>query len=187
MAASLFDAARACLDAASPEAKVAATFAAAEAFARGELAIPDDAPEPAPIDMPGRPQRPLLVHPRDLPRRGFGNADGRAAFIHAIAHIEFNAIDLAWDAAYRFRGLPREFYADWVGVARALRATDYRGWVVAETFAGRVPEIAAATAAPPRRLARLKRSHSRTHTATISEPRRRTVLMVCSILRIVPP
>ncbi|HEY0504513.1 MAG TPA: ferritin-like domain-containing protein [Lysobacter sp.] len=117
MAASLFDAARACLDAATPDAKVAATFAAAEAFARGELAIPDDAPEPEPIRMPGRPERPLLVHPRDLPRRGFGSADGRAAFIHAIAHIEFNAIDLAWDAAYRFRGLPRGFYADWVGVA----------------------------------------------------------------------
>ncbi len=117
MGASLFDAARACLDAATPEAKVAATFVAAEAFARGELAIPDAAPEPDPIGMPGRPERPLLLHPRDLPRRGFGSNEGRAAFIHAIAHIEFNAIDLAWDAAYRFRGMPREFYLDWVGVA----------------------------------------------------------------------
>jgi uncharacterized ferritin-like protein (DUF455 family) len=67
--------------------------------------------------MPGRPPRPLLVHPRELPRRGFGTNEGRAAFIHAVAHIEFNAIDLAWDAVYRFRGLPREFYADWVSVA----------------------------------------------------------------------
>jgi uncharacterized ferritin-like protein (DUF455 family) len=67
--------------------------------------------------MPGRPARPLLVHPRDLPRRGFGSPQGRAAFVHAIAHIEFNAIDLAWDAAYRFRDMPREFYADWVSVA----------------------------------------------------------------------
>jgi len=114
---SLFDAARACLDVATPEAKVAATYAAAEAFSRGELAIPEDAPPPEPIRMPGRPERPLLVHPRDLPRRGFGSDEGRAAFIHAIAHIEFNAIDLAWDAVYRFRGLPREFYADWVSVA----------------------------------------------------------------------
>jgi uncharacterized ferritin-like protein (DUF455 family) len=117
MAGSLFDAARACLDAASPEAKVAATLAAADAFARGELALPDDAPAPDAIRMPGRPERPLLVHPRDLPRRGFGSIEGRAAFIHAIAHIEFNAIDLAWDAAYRFRGMPRGFYVDWVGVA----------------------------------------------------------------------
>jgi uncharacterized ferritin-like protein (DUF455 family) len=117
MTANLFDAARACLDAATPEAKLAATFEAAEAFARGELAIPGDAPPPAPIAMPGRPPRPRLVHPRELPRRGFGSGEGRAAFIHAVAHIEFNAIDLAWDAAYRFRGMPRAYYADWVGVA----------------------------------------------------------------------
>ncbi|KGM54119.1 hypothetical protein N800_05190 [Lysobacter daejeonensis GH1-9] len=114
----LFDAARACLDAASPEGKVAATFAAAESFERDELAIPEDAPAPGAIRMPGRPERPLLVHPRDLPKRGLGTPEGRAAFVHAIAHIEFNAIDLAWDAVYRFRGLPREFYADWVEVAR---------------------------------------------------------------------
>lgn len=115
---SLFDAARNCLAAATPDAKVAATFAAAVAFARGELTLPSDAPPPEPIRMPGRPTRPRLVHPRELPRRGLGSNEGRAAFIHAIAHIEFNAIDLAWDAAYRFRGLPSRFYADWVGIAR---------------------------------------------------------------------
>jgi uncharacterized ferritin-like protein (DUF455 family) len=114
---SLFDAARACLDAATPEAKLDATFAAADAFARGALGMPVDAPAPLPIAMPGRPPRPRLVHPRELPRRGFGSAEGRAAFIHAVAHIEFNAIDLAWDAVYRFRGMPADYYADWVGVA----------------------------------------------------------------------
>ena len=114
---SLFDAARSCLDTATPEDKVARTFAAAEAFARGELTIPDDAPHPEPIRMPGRPATPKLVHPRDLPRRGFGTAEGRAGFIHAIAHIEFNAIDLAWDAVYRFRDMPHAYYVDWVGVA----------------------------------------------------------------------
>lgn len=114
---SLFAAARECLDAATPEAKVALTQRYAAAFVRGELAAPDDAPAPEPIRMPGRPPRPVLVHPRDLPRRGLGSAEGRAAFIHAIAHIELNAIDLAWDAVYRFRGLPPQFQADWVGVA----------------------------------------------------------------------
>lgn len=114
---SLFDAARTCLDASTPESKVAATFAAAEAFARGALSIPDQAAAPDPIGMPGRPARPKLVHPRELPKRGFGSNEGRAAFVHAIAHIEFNAIDLAWDAVYRFRGLPQAFYADWVSVA----------------------------------------------------------------------
>ncbi|WP_394537967.1 ferritin-like domain-containing protein [Lysobacter enzymogenes] len=116
-ASTLFDAARACLDAATPQAKVELTFAYASAFARGELATPDDAPPPEPIRMPGRPPKPALVHPRELPKRGFGTAEGRAAFVHAIAHIEFNAIDLGWDAVYRFRGLPAQFYADWVGVA----------------------------------------------------------------------
>ena len=114
---SLFDAARDCLAAGSPEAKLAATFAAAQAFARGELRVPGDAPPPGAIRMPGRPERPRLVHPRDLPRRGLGSDEGRAAFIHAIAHIEFNAIDLGWDAVYRFRGMPDAFYADWVAVA----------------------------------------------------------------------
>lgn len=114
----LFSAARACLDAASADAKPALTLAMTEAFARGELVVDEDAPPPEAIRMPGRPATPKLVHPRDLPRRGFGTLEGRAAFIHAVAHIEFNAMDLAWDAVYRFRGLPTEFYADWVNVAR---------------------------------------------------------------------
>jgi uncharacterized ferritin-like protein (DUF455 family) len=114
---SLFEAARSCLAAASPEAKVDATVAAAAAFARGELAIPGDAPPPLPIGMPGRPAKPGLVPARALPQRGLGTPEGRAGFVHAIAHIEFNAIDLAWDAVYRFRGLPQAYYADWVGVA----------------------------------------------------------------------
>ena len=117
MTGTLFEAARRCLDAASPDGKVSATFAAADAFARGGLSIPSDAPAPEPVRMPGRPDRPRLVHPRELPKRGFGTVEGRAAFVHAIAHIEFNAIDLAWDAAYRFRGLPEAFYADWVSCA----------------------------------------------------------------------
>ena len=114
---SLFAAARACLDAATPDDKPALTLAMADAFARGELAIPTDAPPPEPIGMPGRPPRPRLVHPRELPRRGLGSDAGRAAFLHAIAHIELNAIDLGWDAVYRFRGLPADFYRDWVQVA----------------------------------------------------------------------
>lgn len=115
--ASLYTAAHACLRAATPEDKVALTFATAEAFTRGEHVVDDAAPPPESIRMPGRPQRPKLVHPRELPRRGFGSNEGRAAFIHSIAHIEFNAIDLAWDAVYRFRGMPPAFYADWVSVA----------------------------------------------------------------------
>ena len=113
----LFSAARACLDAAMPDDKPALTLAMAEAFKRGELAIDAAIAAPAPIRIPGRPAKPKLVHPRELPRRGFGSDEGRAAFIHAVAHIEFNAIDLAWDAVYRFRDMPRDYYADWVAVA----------------------------------------------------------------------
>jgi uncharacterized ferritin-like protein (DUF455 family) len=114
---SLFEAARECLDAARVDDKLALTHRYAAAFMRGELPVPDDAPGPVPIRMPGRPGRPRLVHPRDLPRRSFGSDEGRAAFIHAIAHIELNAVDLAWDAAYRFRGMPQAYYADWVRIA----------------------------------------------------------------------
>lgn len=113
----MFEAAQACLAAFDPAEKVALTQRHAAAFARGELCIPEDALPPEPIGMPGRPARPRLVHPRQLPKRGLGSMEGRAAFLHAIAHIELNAIDLGWDAVYRFRGLPVQFYADWVGVA----------------------------------------------------------------------
>jgi uncharacterized ferritin-like protein (DUF455 family) len=114
---SLFAAAPQCLDIADPAEKAALPRLHAAAFARGVLCIPADAPPPEPIRMPGRPSRPRLVHPRELPRRGLGSDEGRAAFLHAIAHIELNAIDLAWDAVYRFRGLPADFYRDWVQVA----------------------------------------------------------------------
>jgi uncharacterized ferritin-like protein (DUF455 family) len=118
MSTSLFSAARSCLDANTPEAKIARTFEAATAFEAGVLRLPEHAPPPQPIRMPGRPAKPALVHPRELPRRGFGTPEGRAAFIHAVAHIEFNAVDLAWDAVYRFRDMPLQYYVDWVGVAR---------------------------------------------------------------------
>ncbi|MET0891935.1 MAG: ferritin-like domain-containing protein [Pseudoxanthomonas sp.] len=114
---SLFEAARACLDAASADEKVALTQSHSAAFFRGDLIVDSGAPAPQPVRMPGRPLRPRLVPARELPQRGIGSAEGRAAFIHAIAHIELNAIDLAWDAVYRFRGLPTQFYADWVSVA----------------------------------------------------------------------
>ncbi|MEW6168533.1 MAG: ferritin-like domain-containing protein [Pseudomonadota bacterium] len=78
-------------------------------------------PLPAACDwtrVPGRPGQPRLVQPREVPRRGLGSADGRAALVHAVAHIEFNAINLALDAVCRFDGLPAAFYADWIGVAQ---------------------------------------------------------------------
>ena len=61
---------------------------------------------PIKIEHPGRPEKPLLVHHRDLDKRKLSTPAGRAALIHAIAHIEFNAINLALDAVYRFREMP---------------------------------------------------------------------------------
>ena len=65
----------------------------------------------------GRPDKPLLIAPRDLPRRNMQSDEGRAAMIHSIAHIEFNAINLAWDLIYRFQDMPSDFYTDWTRVA----------------------------------------------------------------------
>ncbi len=65
----------------------------------------------------GHPARPDLVAPSKVTRRKFSTATGQAALIHAVAHIEFNAINLACDAVYRFQGLPTDYYADWLLVA----------------------------------------------------------------------
>ncbi|HMM78251.1 MAG TPA: ferritin-like domain-containing protein [Gammaproteobacteria bacterium] len=70
-----------------------------------------------PVLAPGRPARPVLVPPSRVPRRGTGTAAGRAALLHAIAHIEFNAINLALDAVARFADLPEAYYRDWWRVA----------------------------------------------------------------------
>ena len=66
---------------------------------------------------PGRPSIPILVHPSEVPRRRLGSEAGRIGLIHAVAHIEFNAVNLALDAAYRFRGMPVDYYRDWIRVA----------------------------------------------------------------------
>ncbi|MES0874453.1 ferritin-like domain-containing protein [Sinimarinibacterium thermocellulolyticum] len=68
--------------------------------------------------VPGRPDKPVLVHPRAVPRRAVGSLEGRCALLHAVAHIEFNAINLALDAVCRFDALPDAFYVDWLSVAR---------------------------------------------------------------------
>lgn len=72
---------------------------------------------PAPPTLPGRPSKPRLIRPGDVPHRSPFTAAGRAALIHAICHIEFNAINLALDAVWRFHGMPRAFYLDWLRVA----------------------------------------------------------------------
>ncbi len=67
--------------------------------------------------VPGRPARPALVLPGQVPQRPVGTPEGRAALLHALAHIEFNAINLALDAIWRFAGMPEAYYTDWLQVA----------------------------------------------------------------------
>ena len=69
------------------------------------------------IKIPGRPLKPDLVHPNEMKQRKLGSELGRATLIHAILHIEFNAINLALDAVYRFRDMPEQYYSDWLLVA----------------------------------------------------------------------
>lgn len=116
--ATLVDGARAVLGTADAAAKARASRQTAELWRAGKLAPPDPSfPYPAPPDRPARPDRPALLPPRDMPRRG-GGFKGRLALLHALAHIELNAIDLAWDLVARFpaEGPPRRFLDDWVAV-----------------------------------------------------------------------
>jgi uncharacterized ferritin-like protein (DUF455 family) len=105
-----------CLRASEPAAKVACVQALQVDWLAGTI---DPASEVArkPIDQPGQPQKPEMVPPQKVPRRRADTLPGRAALVHALAHIEFNAINLALDAAHRFAGMPPAYYADWLRVA----------------------------------------------------------------------
>jgi uncharacterized ferritin-like protein (DUF455 family) len=113
---SLYQAARECLLCDDLEQKLTLSDATAAAWRSGELELSGWCAADE-IKTAGRPACPELVHPSRLARRGLGSEAGRLALIHAIAHIEFNAINLAWDAVQRFPGLPPEFYDDWIQVA----------------------------------------------------------------------
>lgn len=105
-----------CLRAGEPAAKLSCVHALQADWQAGRL---DPSVETAriPVDRPGRPPKPELVPPQQVPRRRADTVPGRAALVHALAHIEFNAIDLALDAAHRFAGMPPAYYADWLRVA----------------------------------------------------------------------
>ncbi|MFN3544546.1 MAG: ferritin-like domain-containing protein [Thiobacillus sp.] len=105
-----------CLRVAEPKAKVACVHALQADWLAGRVACDAEAAR-EPLDAPGRPARPELVPPKRMPRRRPDTLAGRAALIHALAHIEFNAINLALDAAHRFARLPEAYYADWLKVA----------------------------------------------------------------------
>jgi uncharacterized ferritin-like protein (DUF455 family) len=102
------------LKTAEPEAKAGAARELARRWREGSLAVAGAEPP----ERPARPDRPRLTRPGDMPkRRALSTVNGRVALLHALAHIEFNAIDLAADIVARFAGQPRAFYDDWIKVA----------------------------------------------------------------------
>ena len=116
MTGSLATLAVAVLSASAPADKVALSRRASAAWRADVVAVGVATPP----DRPARPARPMLKAPRDMPRRrSAGTEASRIALLHALAHIELNAIDLAWDIIARFTGekLPGAFYDDWVTVA----------------------------------------------------------------------
>jgi uncharacterized ferritin-like protein (DUF455 family) len=112
----IHDLAAACLHSAEIADKLAVTHEAWRLYRQGALDWTGAEP-PAPIGQTRFPSRPEPVEPRHLPKRSLTSVEGRIALLHAVAHIEFTAIHLAWDILYRFRDLPDEFRADWLGVA----------------------------------------------------------------------
>ena len=108
---------------AAPEAKARAARDCAAAWRAGELAAPQAGSVSCAPDRPARPARPELRSPGQVPRRRLGSLQGRFALMHAIAHIEFNAIDLAFDLVARFGGDARiaeadrdAFVSEWISV-----------------------------------------------------------------------
>jgi len=100
-----------------PTRKCEQTLALYQQYQAGSLKIVNDRPA-LDIQIAGRPARPELVPATAVDKRKTSTAEGYAAMLHAIAHIEFNAINLALDAAYRFRTLPAPFAENWLQVAK---------------------------------------------------------------------
>lgn len=115
MQKNLFEAAYRCLMATEISDKIQLSHETVAAWQAGKLGL--EAYPVQLISQAGQPARLNLVAPRAVPKRGLSSVAGKIALLHAVAHIEFNAINLAWDAVYRFQNMPLEFYADWVQVA----------------------------------------------------------------------
>jgi uncharacterized ferritin-like protein (DUF455 family) len=97
--------------------KAAGVIELAKSWQAGQLSLDTQAGLQAQTAIPGRPALPELISPKFVKHRSMRTAEGRAALIHALTHIEFNAINLALDAIWRFAGMPPAYYVDWLQVA----------------------------------------------------------------------
>ena len=113
----LYQATYDCLMESNIPAKLTAITQLKKASDEGILTRHEQIPPVQPVPVPGRPTKPELVHPKKVKQRKLTSPVGRMALLHAVAHIEFNAINLALDAAYRFRDMPDAYYTDWIKVA----------------------------------------------------------------------
>ncbi len=116
MSANFFETILTCLQEKNVEAKLTQLQDIQESWLSGLFSL-STTDEIQKIPNPGRPVQPILTAPKLLPKRKLGSKEGHAALMHSIAHIEFNAINLALDALYRFQEMPYAFYDDWLGVA----------------------------------------------------------------------
>jgi uncharacterized ferritin-like protein (DUF455 family) len=107
-----------CLAETDSPAKIDGVAALARAHQAGEIAVDCQLVLDTQATIPGRPPRPELVPPRLVGRRSMVTVEGRAMLIHALAHIEFNAVNLALDAIWRYPGMPEAYYSDWLRVAK---------------------------------------------------------------------
>ena len=116
MSQSVFDQARLCLQSSLPEEKVTLTRQFARDWLQGKFHHNSHHDSEMLLEA-GHPLKPELVLPKNLPKRSMSSEEGRVILAHALTHIEFNAINLALDAVYRFRDMPTQYYADWIKVA----------------------------------------------------------------------
>jgi len=107
-----------CLLETDPLAKTQGVSALAQAWSEGAVILDSAALLIEAGTIPGRPARPELVSPRLVGRRSMATVEGRAMLAHALAHIEFNAVNLALDALWRFPDMPAAYYADWLQVSK---------------------------------------------------------------------
>lgn len=112
----LFEIAESCIHSAEIDAKLVLTHRAKTLLDHKKLDFSSAQPVQS-IDRVKFPPQPVLLEPRYMPKRNLASPEGIRAFFHAIAHVEFMAVYLAWDLLYRFRGLPEQFYQDWLTIA----------------------------------------------------------------------
>jgi uncharacterized ferritin-like protein (DUF455 family) len=116
MSHELFHACWICLNTTAADKKLDCVQELAGSWFLGKMVADHDA-RVQPLEEAGIPESVQLVHPARVPRRRPGSHEGRVALLHAVAHIEFSAINLALDAVYRFRNMPSKYYTDWIRVA----------------------------------------------------------------------